>query len=417
MYRILDCIRYEHDYRLVLVAVAICAVTTWTAWYLYEMSSRSRGLSRSAWILQTAVAAGSGIWATHFIAMLAFKSALPTTYDSLLTLASLLIAILVTGAGFCIAESNLSKWTSIAAGAVIGTGIAMMHYSGMSAMSISGHIRWDPLLVVASITTGILFAAAAMWSFKVKQSKLLAAGLLTAAICSLHFTAMGAATVEFDPTVIVTSPHIDNKLLATAIAGVTVLVILSGLTAALINLEMARESQEQINVLRYLADHDHLTGLPNRGFISRTIDRSINSVSKSGFALFFVDLDRFKGINDEHGHVAGDNVLRQAAQRLRQAACESAVVARTGGDEFLIVQTGSEPSSARKLTDAILSSFEQPFEILGGRLAFLGVSIGVAFYPRDGDDRESMLRAADLALYRVKRTGGGTATLAASHVG
>jgi diguanylate cyclase (GGDEF)-like protein len=345
--------------------------------------------------------------------MLAFKSALPTTYNSFLTLASLLIAILVTGAGFCIAENNLFRWTSIAAGAVIGTGIAMMHYLGMSAMSISGHIRWDAPLVVASITTGILFAAAAVWSFKVKQSKLLAAGLLTAAICALHFTAMAAATVEFDPTVIVNSPHIDNKLLATAIAGVTMLVILSGLTAALINLETARESQERIKLLRHVADHDHLTGLPNRGFISRTIDGSTNSVSKSGFTLFFVDLDRFKGVNDEHGHVAGDQVLRQAAQRLRRAVCESAVVARAGGDEFLIVQTGSELSSAEKLANVILSSFEQPFEILGGGRALLGVSIGVAFYPRDGHDAESMLRAADLALYRVKRTGGGAATLAA----
>lgn len=209
------------------------------------------------------------------------------------------------------------------------------------------------------------------------------------------------------------SPHIDNKLLATAIAGVTMLVILSGLTAALINLETARESQERIKLLRHVADHDHLTGLPNRGFISRTIDGSINSVSKSGFALFFVDLDRFKGVNDEHGHVAGDQVLRQAAQRLRRAVCESAVVARAGGDEFLIVQTGSELSSAEKLANVILSSFEQPFEILGGGRALLGVSIGVAFYPRDGHDAESMLRAADLALYRVKRTGGGAATLAA----
>jgi diguanylate cyclase (GGDEF)-like protein len=289
----------------------------------------------------------------------------------------------------------------------------MMHYLGMSAMSISGHIRWDPPLVVASIVMGMLFAATAIWSFELKRSKLLAAGLLTAAICTLHFTAMGAATVEFDPTVIVSSQQIDNKLLATAIAGVTVLVILSGLSAILINLEMARESQERIDVLRKLADLDHLTGLPNRGYISRTIDSSINCVSGSGFALLFVDLDRFKGINDAHGHVAGDNVLRQAAQRLKEAVCEGAVVARSGGDEFLIVQTGSEPSSARQLTNAILSSFEQPFEILGGCSVSLGVSIGVAFYPRDGQDRESVLRAADLALYQAKRTGGRAATQAA----
>jgi diguanylate cyclase (GGDEF)-like protein len=261
-------------------------------------------------------------------------------------------------------------------------------------------------LIIASIAAGILFAAAAIWSFKVTDSKLLAAGLLTAAICTLHFTAMGAATVEFDPTVIAGAPQIDNKLLATAIAAVTLLVILSGLTAALINHDTSRE-------LQHLADHDHLTGLPNRGFINRLIDSSINSGSKAGFALFFVDLDRFKGINDEHGHIAGDHVLRQAAQRLRLAVRETAIVARAGGDEFIVLQTGSEPASAKCVADAIMSSFEQPFEIPGERDKFLGASVGVAFYPRDGHDGESLLRVADVALYRVKRTGGGVATLAA----
>jgi len=406
MYRVLDCIRYEHDYRLVLLAVAICAATSWTAWYLYAMSATSCGLSRWAWILQTAVAAGSGIWATHFIAMLAFKSAIPTTYDSLLTLTSLLIAILVTGTGFCIAETTRSKWSSMLAGAVIGTGIAVMHYSGMSAMSIAGHIRWDATLVISSIAAGVLFAAVAMWSFRVTRSKLLAAGLLTMAICTLHFMAMGAATVEYDPTIAVAFPQIDNKLLATAITGVTLLVILSGLTAALINHDTARE-------LRHRADHDDLTGLPNRGFINRMIDNSINSGAKSGFALFFVDLDRFKGINDGHGHVVGDNVLRQAAHRLRRAVCDKAIVARAGGDEFIIVQAGSEPTRAKSLADAIISSFQQPFDIPGGRGESLGVSVGVAFYPRDGQDGESLLRAADGALYRVKRRGGGAVTLAA----
>ena len=118
MYRVLECIRYEHDYRLVLLAVAICALTSWMAWYLYALSSKSSGLSRWAWILQTAVATGSGIWATHFIAMLAFKSALPTTYEPLLTLTSLLIAICVSGAGFCIAEGNRPTWIYLLAGTV-----------------------------------------------------------------------------------------------------------------------------------------------------------------------------------------------------------------------------------------------------------------------------------------------------------
>jgi diguanylate cyclase (GGDEF)-like protein len=242
--------------------------------------------------------------------------------------------------------------------------------------------------------------------FKAKDSKFLAAGLLTTAICTLHFTATGAATIEFDPTVVANSTQIDNTLLATAIAGVTLLVILSGLTAALINHDTTRE-------LRHLADHDHLTGSPKRGFISRTIYSSINSGSKSGFALLFVDLDRFKGINDEHGHVAGDHVLRQAPQRLRHAVSEAAIVARAGGDEFIVMQAGSEPASAKSLADAIISSFEQPFEIPGARDTLLGVSVGVAIYPRDGHDGESLLRAADAALYRAKRTGGHAVTLAA----
>jgi diguanylate cyclase (GGDEF)-like protein len=238
----------------------------------------------------------------------------------------------------------------------------------------------------------------------VKNSTLLAAGLLTAAICTLHFTAMGAATVQFDPTVIASYPQIDNKLLATAIAGVTLLVILSGLTAALINHDTARE-------LKHRAEHDDLTGLPNRGFVRRMIETSINSGS-SDFALLFLDLDHFKGINDKHGHVAGDHVLRQAAQRMRGAVCETAIVARLGGDEFIVIQAGSDWSKVRRFAEAIVSSFEQPFEIPGGHGQSLGVSVGVAFYPRDGHDGESLLRAADEALFRVKRAGGGAALAA-----
>jgi diguanylate cyclase (GGDEF)-like protein len=332
--------------------------------------------------------------------MLAFKSSVPTTYEPLLTLTSLLIAIFVSGAGFCIAEGKRSTSIYILAGTVVGVGIATMHYSGMQAMNVAGHIRWDEILVMSSIAAGISLTAAAMWCFKVRNSKLLAAGLFTVAVCTLHFTAMAAATVEFDPTVIVSFTQIDNSLLAMAIAGVTLLVLLSGLTAALINHDTA-------SALRRLADHDHLTGLPNRGFISRMIDGSVMSGSKSGFALFFVDLDRFKGINDQHGHIAGDYVLRQAAERIRNAVCKTAMVARAGGDEFIILQAGSDPSSAKRLAEAIVLAFAQPFEISGTQWETLGVSVGVAFYPRDGSDGESLLRAADAALYRVKRTGGG----------
>jgi diguanylate cyclase (GGDEF)-like protein len=88
------------------------------------------------------------------------------------------------------------------------------------------------------------------------------------------------------------------------------------------------------------------------------------------------------------------------------------LVARAGGDEFIILQAGSEPASARILAKAILSAFEQPFEIAGAQVQTLGVSVGIALYPRDGRDGESILKAADAALYRVKRTGSGAAMAA-----
>jgi diguanylate cyclase (GGDEF)-like protein len=280
-----------------------------------------------------------------------------------------------------------------------------MHFAGMQAMSIAEFLRWDALLVVVSIVAGITFAAIAMWCFKAKQSKSLAAALFTIAVCTMHFTAMGSATVTLDPTVVLNSATIDNSLLAMAIAGITLLVLLSAATAALISHDTTRE-------LRRLADHDHLTGLPNRGCISRMIDGSINAGSESGFALFFVDLDRFKGINDQHGHVAGDHVLKEAAQRIRKVVCRTAMVARAGGDEFIVLHAGLGSASAHTLAEAILSAFRQPFEVPGAKSETLGVSVGVAFFPRHGRDAESLLKAADGALYHVKRSGGGAAIAA-----
>jgi diguanylate cyclase (GGDEF)-like protein len=337
--------------------------------------------------------------------MLAFKSSLPITYDPLLTLTSLLIAICVTGFGFCLAARSQSTLAYVSGGAVVGAGIGVMHFTGMQAMSIAGLIHWHSILVIISIAAGATLTAAAMWCFKAWNAKLLAAGLFTLAVCTLHFTAMGSATVELDPAAILPSAQSDNSLLAMAIAGVTLLVLLSGLTAALINHDTAR-------ALRHLADHDHLTGLPNRGFISRMIDGSIASGCKSGFALFFIDLDRFKGINDQHGHLTGDTVLKQAAERLKNVVSKTAMVARAGGDEFIVLQAGGEPSAAKRLADAIVAAFVEPFELFGVERETLGVSVGVALYPRDGHDANSLLGAADAALYRVKRMGGGAALAA-----
>jgi diguanylate cyclase (GGDEF)-like protein/PAS domain S-box-containing protein len=252
MYRVLSCLTEQHDYRLVLLAVLICAVTTFTAFQVYSSARQSEGLKWLGWIFLTGLATGAGIWATHFVAMLAFKTGLPTAYDPLQTLASLLIAIAVTGVGFLIAGQGARLWAPALGGVVIGLGIAAMHYTGMRAFKTTGTIDWDNSLVVASIVLGVVFAAAAMVSFHSRERRWAtwsAAGLLTVAICSLHFTAMGAAIITPDPTIVVYPSLMDNSVMALTVAGVTLLVILAGLAAALIDKETVRESVIRLHEL------------------------------------------------------------------------------------------------------------------------------------------------------------------------
>jgi hypothetical protein len=127
---------------------------------------------------------------------------------------------------------------------VIGLGIGTMHYTGMRAYLTTGTVNWDPELVLASIALGVVFSAAALLSFQVRSpARLFAAtSLLTIAICSLHFTAMGAAIITPYPTIIVYPSFMDNTTMALAVAGVTLLVMLAGLAAALIEKQTVQES-------------------------------------------------------------------------------------------------------------------------------------------------------------------------------
>src|SRR4029077_9103862 len=148
---------------------------------------------------------GCGIWATHFIAMLAYDPGMTTGYNVAITLLSLVFAISVTAAGLWIALSELHKWGVAIGGAVVGAGVAAMHYTGMMALQIPALIIWSPGIVLASILFGCVFAALALWVATRREdpSHMVAATvLLTVAIVSHHFTAMGAVTLIPDPTLV-----------------------------------------------------------------------------------------------------------------------------------------------------------------------------------------------------------------------
>src|ERR1700722_3585835 len=204
MLTVYNCIMNAHDWRLVGLAAVICALASFNAISLLHHVRRSSGYMRLIWLAVSATSTGSGIWATHFIAMLAFSPGLPTAYNIALTIFSLIAAIFLTGMGLAVAVMGSLRAGAWLGGAMVGGGIAAMHYTGMAAFEIQGRIIWDPTLVAASIALGGMIGAIALpvglRSASLKW-KILGALSLTLAICSHHFTAMAAAAIIPDPTI------------------------------------------------------------------------------------------------------------------------------------------------------------------------------------------------------------------------
>jgi diguanylate cyclase (GGDEF)-like protein/PAS domain S-box-containing protein len=170
------------------------------------------------------------------------------------------------------------------------------------------------------------------------------------------------------------------------------------------------ERQRAEAELERLARYDGLTGLPNRSYFLETLQRTIARAARQAgrLAVVFVDLDGFKAVNDSLGHASGDLVLRAMADRLRESTRSSDVVARIGGDEFVVlVQTLSRPDDAAGVARTLVERLAGPC-LLDSRPLRLGASAGIAVYPEDGLDAETLLRNADLAMYRAKQEGRST---------
>jgi diguanylate cyclase (GGDEF)-like protein/PAS domain S-box-containing protein len=168
-----------------------------------------------------------------------------------------------------------------------------------------------------------------------------------------------------------------------------------------------KRAEEQIEFHAY---HDVLTHLPNRKLFTDRLSQNLTHARRSGksLAVMFVDLDHFKSINDTLGHTAGDELLLEMARRLRDCVREDDTVARLGGDEFTIILSElRHPEDAVKVAEKIIAAVQKPMSI-GGMPIDVSASIGIALYPVDGNDPESLLRNADSAMYRAKESGRNT---------
>jgi diguanylate cyclase (GGDEF)-like protein/PAS domain S-box-containing protein len=254
MLRVYSCLTAEHDFRLVLVAAAICLLAAFTAFSIFEQARRAT-IRRWAWIALAGFVAGTGIWATHFIAMLAYKPQLPIGYDLKLTLLSIGAAMLITGGGWAAALGGRLKPTLIG-GAAVGAGISTMHYLGMAAVHLPGRFVWDPVLVAASVLIGIGFGAAALAEHRRRPMALpwRPALLFTLAICGMHFTAMAAAAIVPDPRVVVPRAEMDDATLTAAVAAMALVILGIGFLMVLFDRKLTRNAIEEAQRLRTFAD-------------------------------------------------------------------------------------------------------------------------------------------------------------------
>ncbi|QHJ70127.1 GGDEF domain-containing protein [Planococcus halotolerans] len=173
-----------------------------------------------------------------------------------------------------------------------------------------------------------------------------------------------------------------------------------GLLAEDVNCALEHLEEKNDEVL-----HDELTGLPNRQFLKQHYRKNSDWLAQQKTAFLFFDLDKFKEINDQYGHLYGDKVLIEVAERIRAALAEDEFLVRLSGDEFLLVAKLSEDCTGKDLAEQLMALFFEPFNI-NGSLQQLQTSIGVSTAPTDGENLAELIRKADFAMYKAKKQEG-----------
>ncbi|MFC7517226.1 EAL domain-containing protein [Herbaspirillum sp. GCM10030257] len=440
-----------YDPWLVLLSVVVAIFASYVALTLARRIAASRtSFAARTWLAGGALAMGAGIWAMHFIGMLAHRWSASITYDGALTAVSFFLAVLISGFALWIpTRTAMSRSGCMIGGALMGLGIATMHYLGMAAMNTGAHLHYDPPLLAASIVIaiGVAISALAITFRHGREAgsqwhKLISASVMGLAISGMHYTGMLATHISAQSPAATTAASFDNWQLGMVIAGSTFFLLVTALLVAVVDSHLGTKAteyaqqlmsaniklgakaselakanerlQEEIDERRrseahitFLAHHDSLTNLPNRRLFSDHVNHAIRQADRYGkqLAVLLIDLDRFKTINDTKGHDAGDLLLQEIAVRLKHCLREGDIVARLGGDEFVILlEELPSPSVVAHVAQKILSVTRWPF-IIQDQEFYVTASIGISLYPQNGADEQGLLKTADMAMYRSKEAG------------
>jgi diguanylate cyclase (GGDEF)-like protein/PAS domain S-box-containing protein len=511
MFKVAECITTQHDLLTVALAAGVSLAGMFAFFLLMDRAYECDARRRSMWMAIASFVGGSTVWATHFIAMLAYRGTVPIGFGIPLTVVSAVVIVV----GFRLALTLLAgraKYGKLLCAVTITLSIAAMHMIGMAGIRAAADVTYDFQRILAGAGVSLLLYMAAFQLFERSHgwSRVAFPALLAIlGTCTLHFNAMTATELVFNPslpsvvdaedahgwligaisaisysTVILTAGAVFIDRYLTDLKGVVnstldgLAVVRDGrivevnrrfarllassegeligrsprtlfVTADHSNVDDLREAPveafplvgdgnrifelavqtveyrgrpSQVLAVRdltekrmaqrqveYMARHDALTGLPNRLLFRECFEQALAQArqSEGQVAFLALDLDRFKAVNDLFGHAEGDRVLKKVADILLRCTKGGGTVARLGGDEFAILQSiGEQPAEARALAETILAAFSQEMNYAFDPTA-VGVSIGVALFPGDGEDLDAIQHASDMALYRAKTSGRG----------
>ena len=406
------------DSVLICVSLIVAFIASFTALDTAGRVAVSRGWSARFWLLVGGIAMGIGVWAMHFIGMLAMMLPMMMHYDTRLTILSLLVAILasVLAFGQTVGGLHLTRQRLLRGTLILGAGVAIMHYLGMYALLIDPQPEWNALLVALSVLIAFAASGLALWlAFHLRQGdhhlmlmRGLASLVMGIAIAGMHYVGMAAA--EFSHSSMMQPHGVSNAglavwvtLITLTILGITLLssMLDAQLRAARLANRLNRANQE----LRQLAMHDNLTTLPNRVMLEQQLDLAIKQamLNEHRFAVIYMDLDGFKAVNDTWGHHVGDRLLVAVAERLRSQLSNTMLLVRLGGDEFVLMAE-CDISAARQLAQKLVKVISSPFE-LDRYVLHVSLSAGIAIFPLHGRNRQELLFNADAAMYHTKHSG------------
>lgn len=420
-------VHIHYDFSLVIASIVVAILACYFTVSLEQLLFRGLGQKYEKMLLIiSGLMLGAAIWCMHFVGMLACHLPADYSFDYGLTFVSYVIAFMASTFAIWLTTRETLPYGRLILGAVLmGMGIAGMHYTGMMGLVVDQHqIYYDPLLTILSVLIAIGGSGLTFWlTFKYKnaaQQKLLIkislVLMMALTIVAMHYIGMGASIFYAIATDQLVGHYQSGQgLILLSVVLVTSLILLAAFCVAILEQRLEARNKQLSKANRELANQavqDNLTKLPNRLFLAEYSHFLFTDhrYSDDKIAFIYIDLDRFKAVNDVFGHHVGDQLLVQLASRIQQKLKQNEKLLRIGGDEFLMVLEQVTIEHAVEKAEQLLGQIQNSF-LIAGKEINISSSIGIALYPDHGNNLQDLLINADAAMLMSKYQGRNTYSL------